>query len=374
MVKVNTDFEAGSITLISADTAADILLALKEDNASSAKQWFYFSVSTQMPCTHGITIVNASEASFVKGWVGYDAFASYDQETWFRVPTNYTDGKLHFELEATSERVYYAYFVPYTSVREQRLSDKLQTSEGVDIQTLTTTPHGNHLHLVSIGDTYKYAKQIWIIARQHPGETMAQWMAEGIIRALHESYLKSPEKFKNIHFNIVPNMNPDGSMMGNHRTNAQGMDLNRQWGNPCQEKSPEVYAARQKMRQTGVDLFIDLHGDEAIPHNFIMVEQQNAFGERFKKSLAEMSTLFQTQYDYSSYATGCGATSCGTSCGAKKATAYVADKHDAVSMLLEGAFKELETEGVGQHWDHFAAISLGEEIADLMLSKVNLLY
>jgi murein tripeptide amidase MpaA len=33
-------------------------------------------------------------------------------------------------------------------------------------------------------------------------------------------------------FKIVPMLNPDGVIVGNYRTNLNGLDLNRQWTNP----------------------------------------------------------------------------------------------------------------------------------------------
>src|SRR5690606_12306833 len=44
--------------------------------------------------------------------------------------------------------------------------------------------------------------------------------------------------------------------------------LNRAWttdpGN-----APEVMAIKRRMRETGVDFFLDVHGDESLPYNFL---------------------------------------------------------------------------------------------------------
>ena len=64
-------------------------------------------------------------------------------------------------------------------------------------------------------------------------------------------------------------MNPDGSRRGHLRTNAAGMNLNREWHAPSAEKSPEVLCVRNAMDETGVDFAMDVHGDEAIPANFL---------------------------------------------------------------------------------------------------------
>jgi murein tripeptide amidase MpaA len=70
-------------------------------------------------------------------------------------------------------------------------------------------------------------------------------------------------------FYVVPNMNPDGSVRGNLRTNAAGANLNREWMSPSMERSPEVFLVRKKMHETGVDLCLDVHGDEGLPYVFV---------------------------------------------------------------------------------------------------------
>jgi murein tripeptide amidase MpaA len=58
----------------------------------------------------------------------------------------------------------------------------------------------------------------------------------------------------------VPNANPDGSRRGHLRTNAAGVNLNREWHEPTPERSPEVLAIRNAMDETGVALCLDVHG------------------------------------------------------------------------------------------------------------------
>ena len=75
-------------------------------------------------------------------------------------------------------------------------------------------------------------------------------------------------------WHVVPNMNPDGTHRGHLRTNAAGANLNREWAPtgtydaPSLERSPEVYHVLGAMEARGVDFFLDVHGDEAIPFGF----------------------------------------------------------------------------------------------------------
>ena len=68
---------------------------------------------------------------------------------------------------------------------------------------------------------------------------------------------------------MIPNVNPDGSALGNLRANAAGVDLNRSWSRPV-VNNPEVDAVKRAIEHDGVDFFIDLHGDETRPYIWIV--------------------------------------------------------------------------------------------------------
>ena len=97
-------------------------------------------------------------------------------------------------------------------------------------------PHieGRNVDMLIFGLSEKPKRKVWVIARQHPGETMAEWFMEGLISkltdtsdALSRSILEEADVY------LVPNMNPDGSFHGNLRTNAVGTNLNRECNRNC---------------------------------------------------------------------------------------------------------------------------------------------
>merc|ERR1719296_519979 len=118
---------------------------------------------------------------------------------------------------------------------------------------------------------------------------MAEFYAEGLLErllGLNNDYAvdgRVKDLLKEYTFYIVPNMNPDGSVRGHLRTNAQGQNLNREWASstyqkddkeisyeaPTLKRSPEVYHVLTKMDETGCDAFLDVHGDEELPYNFL---------------------------------------------------------------------------------------------------------
>jgi murein tripeptide amidase MpaA len=76
--------------------------------------------------------------------------------------------------------------------------------------------------------------------------------------------------------------------------------------NPTLERSPEVLCVKNKIEETGVDMFFDIHGDEALPYNFVAGSEmladftperlaaQKAFIERYMAS----SPDFQNVHGY----------------------------------------------------------------------------
>ena len=137
-------------------------------------------------------------------------------------------------------------------------------------------------------------KKVWVIARQHPGETMAEWFVEGLLeRLLDSADAVSRVLLQRCVFHVVPHMNPDGAVLGNLRTNATGANLNREWLDPSPERSPEVAWVRSHMLEVGVDLSLDVHGDEVLPYNFV-VGSEGTVG--YSPRLAELELAFKSAW------------------------------------------------------------------------------
>jgi murein tripeptide amidase MpaA len=306
-IKISSQFDAGAIEVVSATSANAIELNIRKDSHANIIQWFYFRLQGAQgePCT--IRLLNAGRSAYPAGWEGYQAMASYDRVNWFRVPTSYDGSVLTIEHTPGMDSVYYAYFEPYSWERHLELLDRAQMSEHVRMADLGSTVDGRDLNMLVIGEPSAGKKKVWVIARQHPGETMAEWFVEGMLDALLDpAHPFGRQLLKDSVFYVVPNMNPDGSVRGNLRTNAAGANLNREWMNPSLERSPEVYLVLEKMKETGVDLFLDVHGDEGLPYVFIagsdelpsFTEQQAAWQKRFSDDLMIASPDFQDVHGY----------------------------------------------------------------------------
>jgi murein tripeptide amidase MpaA len=165
------------------------------------------------------------------------------------------------------DSVFYAYFAPYTGERHLDLIARAVRSPRVALEVLGESLNGEDLDLLIIGEPDAAKPAIWVIARQHPGETQGAFAVEGLVeRLIDEADAVAREVLARATFYVVANMNPDGSRLGNHRCNSAGIDLNRAWTDASMEASPEVFLVRERMRRSGVAICLDLHGDERTPY------------------------------------------------------------------------------------------------------------
>jgi murein tripeptide amidase MpaA len=315
--------------------------------------------------------MNAGQAAYPAGWTNYQAVASYDRTHWFRVPTAY-DGKV-LTITHTPERdsVYYAYFEPYSWERHLDLLGRAESSPLARVIDLGSTVEGRDMNAVVVGNSAA-AKKVWVIARQHPGETMAEWFVEGMLDALLDpDDVTAQRLLENAAFYIVPNMNPDGSVRGNLRTNAAGANLNREWMTPSLEISPEVLVVKNKIHETGCDIFLDVHGDEALPYVFVagnemldgFSEQQAAEQAEFLENFKKASPDFQTEHGYpvGKYQADV----------LKLASKYIGHTFKCISLTLELPFKDnANSPDPEVGWNGARSAKLGQAILQPILSAV----
>jgi murein tripeptide amidase MpaA len=337
MIDISSAFDGGNIRLVAAD-GDRVDLEIAKDHRSDFYQWFYFRVTGGKGRPLELRILNCAGAAYPHGWDGYRACLSYDREEWVRADTRYAGGILTISVTPEADSLWVAYFAPYTMEMHHDLVAEVAGQPGVEYRALGKTLDGQDMDYLRIGDG---PLQVWLYARQHPGETMAEWWMEGALgRLVDEADPVARVLRRRCTFHVVPNMNPDGSRRGHLRTNAAGTNLNREWHDPSPERSPEVLCVRNAMDETGVDFAMDVHGDEAIAANFLAgfegipswtERQQKAF-DRFGAELVRISPDFQTQKGYEIAKPG--------QANMSMSTAQLAERYGAVSMTLEMPFKD----------------------------------
>ncbi|WP_261881742.1 M14 family metallopeptidase [Vibrio pelagius] len=340
-MKIFSNFESGNINVVNADAPQNIQLTIPADKHTDIAQWFHFRLESEAQVPHHFEIQGLAKSAYPEGWKEYDVVASYDREEWFRIPATFDGDTLQFDIIPEHESMFFAYFAPYSYDRHQDLLHSAQTHPACKLETLGVTNDNNDISLLTIGEPSPKKKNIWIIGRQHPGETMAEWFIEGFLqRLLDETDTVGRALLDKVVIRAVPNMNPDGSIRGHLRTNGLGVNLNREWQTPSMERSPEVYLVRERMLETGVDMFLDIHGDEAIPYNFVAGSEGipsydarlQALEEHFKQALFTITPEFQDEIGYDKDEPGKANLTVGSN--------WVAEQFKCLSYTVEMPFKD----------------------------------
>jgi murein tripeptide amidase MpaA len=334
-------FDSGNIEVLSTN-GSEANLAIRRDRDSQFFQWFHFRVSGGRGRDLVLRITGLNEAAYPMGWPGYRACVSEDRQFWTRADTRWDEkaggGTLTIRYRPGGDLCWFAYFAPYSMERHHDLVARVVASEDIDYRCLGRSIDGQPIDCIEMGEG---KTQVWLFARQHPGESMAEWWMEGALECLADKADPVARILRNqCRLHIVPNANPDGSCRGHLRTNAIGVNLNREWENPTPERSPEVVALRDAMDESGVDFAMDVHGDEAIPAVFLagfdgipsLHQTQLAGYHRYRELLARRTRDFQTDRGYPAAPPGKG--------NLAMATNQLAERFGCVSMTLEMPFKD----------------------------------
>jgi murein tripeptide amidase MpaA len=369
---INAAFDSGNIIVQSvADSLAT--LSIRKDKDSDFFQWFHFRVEADAGEEIILKITGLEASAYPGGWTDYNACVSQDRDYWGRAPSTYdkaeAGGTLTIRYTPMGNISWYAYFAPYSMDRHHDLVAEMAMCEGVSHRTLGVSIEGQPIDCLSMGNG---ETQIWLYARQHPGESMAQWWIEGALAMLTDpadSHARVLREKATIH--LVPNCNPDGSCRGHLRTNFAGVNLNREWAQPSKERSPEVLAIRNAMDESGVHWAMDVHGDEAIPAAFIAgfhgipswTDEQGAKYDAFLARLEARTPDFQTKLGYPIAGKG--------RANLTMSTNQLAERFGAVSFTLEMPFKDNhELPDEAQGWSPERSAALARECLAVLAEMV----
>jgi murein tripeptide amidase MpaA len=338
-IQIDAQFDSGNIDVRSIK-GATARLAIPYDEGREFMQWFHFRVSGAAGRELTLVIEGLKDSAYPEGWPGYRACVSEDRAYWGRAETSYdkAKGELTIRYMPDGDLAWFAYFAPYSYERHQDLVAEAAASAGVSHRLLGRSLDGRAIDCLEMGEG---KTQVWLYARQHPGESMAEWWMEGALDMLTDPADPVGRTLRQkCRLHIVPNCNPDGSVRGHLRTNAAGVNLNREWHEPSLERSPEILAIRNAMDQTGVDFAMDVHGDEAIAAVFLAgFEGIPSWSQglqdkylRYRAILERRTPDFQTKKGYPAAAAG--------KANLTMSTNQLAERFGACAMTLEMPFKD----------------------------------
>ncbi|KAH3841440.1 cytosolic carboxypeptidase 1-like [Dreissena polymorpha] len=318
-LRFNSQFESGNLRKAVCVREFEYDLILNPDiNINHHHQWFYFEVSNMIAgYPYRFNIVNCeklnSQFNFGMQPILFSVMeAMQGRPYWVRTGTDICYYRNHFTRSAqvtggvkgktyytttfsvtfkhTRDVCYMAYHYPYTySTLQTHLTLWDQTVDRDTVffrrQVLCETLGGNPVPVLTITaqpktdsrdgvDEFRSRPYIFLSGRVHPGETNASWVMKGTIDFLLS---KRPlaAKLRDMYiFKIVPMLNPDGVINGNHRCSLAAEDLNRRWDNPCPRIHPTIYHCKGLLQYMQMInkiplVYCDYHGHSRRKNIFI---------------------------------------------------------------------------------------------------------
>ena len=303
--KISCNFDSGNIIHKKTNTIKDkniFTLEIKKDPYPKSvkkkyQNWYYFKVENAKGKKCKFIIENL--VNIDNDWKGHNVVFTYNHKTFTRHPTELKNKTLSWEFTPKKNKIYFSYYVPYSLSRNYKLTSKLSKRRGVKKSILGKSPLKNKIEVLKFG---KGDKNIFMIVRQHPGETIGSWMFEGFISAFFSPKTKKMRNklINKFTFHIFPLANPDGVSLGHWYTQSHGHNCNRQWHIT---KCPEVKMMRNYIEKQGKGcLYIDLHGDEGCKNHFITgngkeKDDKHSPYNFFRKRMVEYNKHFQLK-DY----------------------------------------------------------------------------
>ncbi|XP_043934296.1 cytosolic carboxypeptidase 4 [Protopterus annectens] len=309
-LKFFSKFESGNLRRAIQVRRYEYDLILNSDvNNIHHHQWFYFEISgMKAGVPYRFNIINCEKANsqFNYGMqpVLYSVCeALQGRPYWQRVGDNicyyrnsyvytvetpegscekpYFTLTFNIQFPHTDDVCYLAYHFPYTYstlMTHLHLLGKSVKQKKVYFrnQSLCNTLGGNPCPLVTITALPKLKSQqnvhqfrnrpyLVLTARVHPGESNASWIMKGTLEFLLSDD-PAAELLREMYIiKVIPMLNPDGVINGNHRSSLTGEDLNRQWSQPSPTLHPTVYHLKgllhylNSIRRTPL-VFCDYHG------------------------------------------------------------------------------------------------------------------
>jgi len=303
----SADFEQGRAANVHLRKDGAIGFSIPSEPGGDEYLWFFFRVAMKNQQRAEFVLENAAGAHQTgKRWKITKPFASTDGRNWIRT-TGISYAKesglgnllsppvFRFQSPVSADTLWVAYFQPYTISDLESFLSGIEKYPGVVISILGRSEENRDIPLLRIANPEPAEgaekQTIWVVCREHPGETPASFVCEGMIRALldHPAGKRLRSAFS---FAIVPMLNVDGVARGYYYHNARGVNLARDW---VDFKSAEVRALRAALLENGrMDtprLMLNLHSsnDPGKGHFFLIIPSDRLKPEdaEFQRTILE---------------------------------------------------------------------------------------
>lgn len=192
---------------------------------------------------------------------------SPDGKTWTPVATRaLPNNRVQLDLEMTGPRMFVARVEPYRLSDLDKWLATVKKNPLAEVSVIGKTAECRELEIVRVGDP-DAPNHVFVRARAHPWEAGGNWVAQGLADRLLKGDDGAKTFRKRYCLWLLPMANKDGVAKGRTRFNLNGIDLNRGWDKPADEKlAPENFALEKWLNgqiKAGrrPSLALELHND-----------------------------------------------------------------------------------------------------------------
>jgi len=225
-VRLTANFAAGRMNDCKI-TALNVYLVtlIPENTPINSSPWYAFKVEADQPTQ--ITIVMKVKGDKHR----YPPKVSADGKIWNLQEHQLDNGTLTMQIDVNEQPTYIAAQEIINNQFYVDWGNKLKNNNTVTHSILGQSTQNRPIYKIESKSEILDESKEWlvILGRQHPPEVTGALALFPFVNNLLSNSQLAQDFREQYNILVIPNVNPDGVAMGNWRSNANGIDLNRDW-------------------------------------------------------------------------------------------------------------------------------------------------
>lgn len=254
-VRLTTDFSTGRMDECALVATNDYLITLVPENTPiNSSPWYAFKIQADQSTDITITMkVRGDEHR-------YPPKISHDGKKWELQKYKLKGDRLVMKLTASTQPIIIAAQEVINNQYYVDWANKLKQSTNINHSVLGKSTQGRPIYKI---ESRNEQSKEWlvILGRQHPPEITGALALFPFVDTLLSSGELGRHFREKYNILVIPNINPDGVYAGNWRSNANGIDLNRDWNTFSQIETKQINDYLQQIVAQGhkIKFAIDFH-------------------------------------------------------------------------------------------------------------------
>ena len=258
-VRISADFSTARMDECTRINEKEYLITLVPENTPiNSSPWYAFKIQADQSTNITVTMkVRGDEHR-------YPPKVSYNGGAWQLQKYKIKGKRLIMNIVASPEPILIA---AQEIINNQYYVDWAKTltlNEGISHSLLGKSTQGRPIY--KIEHKNNNAKDwLVVLGRQHPPEITGALALFPFVETLLSSSTLSQRYLEKYNVLVIPNINPDGVHAGNWRSNANGIDLNRDWNNFTQVETRLIHDYLQQLVAQGqkIKFAVDFHSTKS---------------------------------------------------------------------------------------------------------------